>query len=89
MVRKLRRKIFPLQNPKWEKTKLTIRYYTKRIYRQPWAQLFPNRWSLSYPDEYIQTYLGANSTNIQHRNIRKLEPQWQYRLGKKVCRHLD
>ena len=42
-------KRFPLQKPKWENIKLTIRYlYTMKTYRTPNEQLFPNRCSLSY-----------------------------------------
>ena len=42
------RKRFPLQKPRWEKTKLTIRYLYHETYRKPNEQLFPNRWPLSY-----------------------------------------
>ena len=34
------RKRFPLQNPRWEKTKLTIRYLYPETYRKPNEQLF-------------------------------------------------
>ena len=34
------RKRFPLQKPRWEKTKLTIRYLYHKTYRKPNEQLF-------------------------------------------------
>ena len=34
------RKRFPLQKPRWEKTKLTIRYLYHETYRKPNEQLF-------------------------------------------------
>ena len=34
------RKRFPLQNPRWEKTKLTIRHLYHELYRKPNEQLF-------------------------------------------------
>ena len=34
------RKRFPLQKPRWEKTKLSIRYFTMKTYRKPYGQLF-------------------------------------------------
>ena len=43
------RKRFPLQKPRWEKTKLSIKYmYTMKTYRKPNELLFPHRWPLSY-----------------------------------------
>ena len=33
-------KRFPLQKPRWEKTKLTIRYLYHETYRKPNEQLF-------------------------------------------------
>ena len=43
------RKRFPLQKPRWEKTKLTIRYLYHETYRKPNEQLFSLR------DRKIQT----------------------------------
>ena len=34
------RKRFPLQKPRWEKTKLTIKYLYHETYRKPNEQLF-------------------------------------------------
>ena len=40
-----------LQTEGWEKTKMTLMYtYTKKTYRKPIEQLFPNRRPLSYPN---------------------------------------
>ena len=41
-----------IPTPKTEtgKTKLTIRYFTQRIYHKPSEQLFPNRRPHSYPN---------------------------------------
>ena len=53
------RKRFPLQKPRWEKTKLTIRYLYHETYRKPNEQLFPNRWPLSYLNltKNMETYI--------------------------------
>ena len=53
------RKRFPLQKPRWEKTKLTIRYLYHETYRKPNEQFFPNRWPLSYLNltKNMKTYI--------------------------------
>ena len=52
-------KRFPLQKPRWEKTKLTIRYLYHETYRKPNEQYFPNRWPLSYLNltKNMKTYI--------------------------------
>ena len=42
------RKRFPLQKPRWEKTKLTIRYLYHETIVSRMGSYFPNRWPLSY-----------------------------------------
>ena len=46
------RKRFPLQKPRWEKTKLTIRHLYHETYRKHivsrMSSYFPNRWPPSY-----------------------------------------
>ena len=43
------RKRFPLQNPRWEKTKLTIRYIYHETYRKPNEQLFSQKVATQLP----------------------------------------
>ena len=42
------RKRFPLQKPRWEKTKLTIRYLYHETIVSRMGSYLPNRWPLSY-----------------------------------------
>ena len=43
------RKRFPLQKPRWEKTKLTIRYLYHETYRKPNEQLFSQQVAIQLP----------------------------------------
>ena len=79
------RKRFPLQKPRWEKTKLTIRYLYHETYRKPNEQLFPNRWPLSYLNltKNMETYIKRqqHKKKFIHQNIKQKEPPQKYRLG--------
>ena len=69
-------KAIPLSKPKWEITKINNRQNTIRINGQPSGQLFPKRWSLSYPNRtkstmicmisnMVLTYRWANKWSIR------------------------
>ena len=77
------RKRFPLQKPRWEKTKLTIRYLYHETYRKPNEQLFPNRWPLSYLNltKNMETYIRRQQHKkiFIHQNIKQKEPPQKYR----------
>ena len=79
------RKRFPLQKPRWEKTKLTIRHLYHETYRKPNEQLFPNRWPLSYLNliKNMKTYIRRqqHKKKIKHQDIKQKEPPQKYRLG--------
>ena len=53
------RKRFPLQKPRWEKTKLTIRYLYHETIVSRMGSYFPNRWPLSYLNltKSMKTYI--------------------------------
>ena len=53
------RKRFPLQKPRWEKTKLTIRYLYHETIVSRMGSYFPNSWPLSYLNltKNIKTYI--------------------------------
>ena len=53
------RKRFPLQKPRWEKTKLTIRYLYHETIVSRMGSYFPNRWPLSYLNltKNMKTYI--------------------------------
>ena len=61
------RKRFPLQKPRWEKTKLTIRYLYHETYRKPNEQLLSQWWPLSYLNltKTIKTHIRRQ----QHKKI--------------------
>ena len=79
------RKRFPLQKPRWEKTKPTIRYLYHETYRKPNKQLFPNRWPLSYLNltKNMETYIRRQQHKkiFIHQNIKQKEPPQKYQLG--------
>ena len=79
------RKRFLLEKPRWEKTKLTIRYLYHETYRKPNEQLFPNRWPLSYLNltKNMETYIRRqqHKKKFIHQNIKQKEPPQKYRLG--------
>ena len=51
----------------------TLGTYTKKTYRKPGEQLFPNRWPLSNPKLFknMKMHISANSTKIQHQDIKQ------------------
>ena len=53
------RKRFPLQKPRWEKTKLAIRYLYHETIVSRMGSYFPNRWPLSYLNltKNMKTYI--------------------------------
>ena len=59
-------KRLPLQKPRWEKTKPTIRYLYHETHRKPNEQLFPNRWPLSYLNltKNMETYIRRQQHKI-------------------------
>ena len=63
------RKRFPLQKPRWEKTKLTIRYLYHETIVSRMGSYFPNRWPLSYLNltKNMKTYIRRQ----QHKKIFK------------------
>ena len=78
------RKRFPLQKPRWEKTKLTIRYLYHETYRKPRSSYFPNRWPLSYLNltKNMKTYIRRQlHKKFKHQDIKQKEPPQKYRLG--------
>ena len=79
------RKRFPLQKPRLEKTKLTIRYLYHETYRKPNEQLFPNRWPLSYLNltKNMKTYIRRQQHKqiFKHQDIKQKEPPQKYRLA--------
>ena len=58
------------QTEGWEKTKIHVGTYTKKTYRKSSEQLFPNRWSNSYPKfaENIKTYIRLKQHNKLTKN---------------------
>ena len=52
------RKRFPLQKPRWEKTKLTIRYLYHETIVSRMGSYFPNRWPLSYLNLTRSIFVG-------------------------------
>ena len=79
------RKRFPLQKPRWEKTKLTIRYLYHETIVSRMGSYFPNRWPLSYLNltKNIKTYIRRqqHKKNFKHQDIKQKEPPQKYRLG--------
>ena len=81
------RKRFPLQKPRWEKTKVTIRYfivYTIKHIVSRMSSYFPNRWPLSYLNltKNMKTYIRRQQhKKIKHQDIKQKEPLQKYRLG--------
>ena len=78
------RKRFPLQKPRWEKTKLTIRHlYMKHIVSRM-SSYFPNRWPPSYLNliKNMKTYIRRQQhKKFKHQDIKQKEPPQKYRLG--------
>ena len=78
------RKRSPFQKPRWEKSKLTIRYlYHENIVRRM-SSYFPNRWPLSYLNltKHMKTCIRRQQhTNFKHQDIKQKEPPQKYRLG--------
>ena len=62
-----KKKKFPLQKPRWEKTKLTIRYLYHETIVSRMGSYFPNRWPLSYLNltKNMKTYIRRQ----QHKKI--------------------
>ena len=78
------RKRFPLQKPRWEKTKRTIRYYTMKHIVSRMSSYFPNRWPLSYLHliKNMKTHIRRQQhKNVKHQDIKQKEPPQKYRLG--------
>ena len=79
------RKRFPLQKPRWEKTKLTIRYLYHETIVSRMGSYFPNRWPLSYLNltKNMKTYTRRqqHKKKIKHQDIKQKEPPQKYRLG--------
>ena len=73
------------KNPRWEKTKLTIRYlYHENLSLNRMSSYFPNRWPLSYLNltKNMKTYIRRQQhKNIKHQDIKQKEPPQKYRLG--------
>ena len=78
------RKRFPLQKPRWEKTKLTIRYLYHETIVSRMGSYFPNRWPLSYLNltKNMKTYIRRQQHKIffKHQDIKQKEPPQKYRL---------
>ena len=62
------RKRFPLQKPRWEKTKLTIRYYTMKHIVSRISSYFPNRWPLSYLDVNMLKFFKCFIATVMDKN---------------------
>ena len=79
------RKRFPLQKPRWEKTKLTIRYLYHETIVSRMGSYFPNRWPLSYLNltKNMKTYIRRqqHKKSFKHQDIKQKEPPQKYRLG--------
>ena len=79
------RKRFPLQKPRWEKTKLTIRYLYHATIVSRMGSYFPNRWPLSYLNltKNMKTYIRRQQHKkfFKHQDIKQKEPPQKYRLG--------
>ena len=79
------RKRFPLQKPRWEKTKLTIRYLYHETIVSRMGSYFPNRWPLSYLNltKNMKTYIRRQQHKkiFKHQDIKQKEPPQKYRLG--------
>ena len=71
------------QKPRWEKTKLTDTY-TKKTYCKLSEQLFPNRQPLSYLNltQNIKAYIRLKQHKILLQNVKQIEPEQKYRLGR-------
>ena len=78
-------KRFPLQKPRWEKTKLTIRYLYHETIVSRMGSYFPNRWPLSYLNltKNMKTYIRRQQHKkfFKHQDIKQKEPPQKYRLG--------
>ena len=78
------RKRFPLQKPRWEKTNQQSGTDTKKTFRKPNEQYFPNRRSLSYLHltKNMKTHIRRQQhKNFKHQDIKQKEPPQKYRLG--------
>ena len=71
------RKRFPLQKPRWEKTKLTIRYlytYTMKHIVSRMSSYFPKRWPLNYLNltKNMKTYIRRQQhKHFEHQDIKQ------------------
>ena len=69
------RKRFPLQKPRWEKTKLTIRYLYHETIVSRMGSYFPNRWPLSYLNltKNMKTYIRRQQHKkfFKHQDIKQ------------------
>ena len=76
------RKRFPLQKPRWEKTKLTIRYLYHETIVSRMGSYFPNRWPLSYLNltKNMKTYIRRQ----QHKKFLKTIFHVLFRLKIKI-----
>ena len=79
------RKRFQLQKPRWEKTKLTIRYLYHETIVSRMGSYFRNRWPLSHPNltKNMKTYIRRQQHKkfLKHQDIKQKEPPQKYRLG--------
>ena len=73
------RKRFPLRKPRWEKTKLTIRYLYHKTYRKPNEQLFFPIGGHSVT--LIKNKAPTAHKKFKHQDIKQKEPPQKYRLG--------
>ena len=68
------RKRFPLQKPRWEKTKPTTRYLYHETIASRMGSYFPNRWPLSHPNltknmkTHIRRQQHKKSSNTKTQN---------------------
>ena len=76
------RKRYPLQKPRWEETKLTIRYF-KRM-----GSYFLNRWPLSYLNltKNMKTYIRHQKHNFffKHQDTKRKNHRTENYFGKKL-----
>ena len=79
------RKRFPLQKPRWEKTKLTIRYLYHETIVSRMGSYFPNRWPLSYLNltKNMKTYIRRQQHKkiSKHQDTKQKEPPQKHRPG--------
>ena len=76
------RKRFPLQKPRWEKTKPTIRHPHHETIVSRMGSYFPNRWPLSYLNltKNMKTHIRRQQHKkfFKHQDIKQKEPPQKY-----------